>query len=133
METRSLEKVSLLKIRLKESIDAKNISIKELADITEISRATIYRYLSGEMEAKSTALYKLGKALGVSEMWLAGYDIPKQRPPAQQNNDALADAVTRARTNSDFMETIKLVNQVSDTNLQHLNATIQALVQMQNG
>ena len=53
----------------------------ELAHETGLSHSTISRYLSGQMEPKQKAVNRLAIALGVSEMWLWGYDVPKRRTP----------------------------------------------------
>lgn len=59
----------------------------DLAEATGINKATISCYINGKYEPKQTALYKLGMALRVSEMWLAGYDIPMERTEWQLTND----------------------------------------------
>ena len=39
---------------------------------------------------KQESLYKMAKVLNVSEMWLAGYDVPMERPHRQTEKDGLS-------------------------------------------
>lgn len=81
----------------------------ELAERTGISKQSINCYVSGKYEPKQEALYKMGKALDVAEMWLAGYDIPMERPKSQKNNDAISDIVIRLRTDEKFLLAVKKI------------------------
>lgn len=81
----------------------------ELAERTGISKQSINCYVSGKYEPKQEALYKMGKALDVAEMWLAGYDIPMERPKSQKNNDAISDIVVRLRTDEKFLLAVKKI------------------------
>lgn len=38
----------------------------------------ISRYIKGDWEGKQSAVYELAKALGVTEAWLMGYDVPME-------------------------------------------------------
>lgn len=48
----------------------------ELAKRSGISKSSISRYIKGDWEGKQSAVYELAKALGVTEAWLMGYDVP---------------------------------------------------------
>lgn len=95
-----------LKIAMKEA-GKKQV---DLVNETGINRSAISRYLSGEYEPKQTAIYKLAKALDVSEMWLWGYDCAKERPQAQKNNDAIADIILHLRTDNEFLSIVEMLN-----------------------
>ena len=47
---------------------------------------------------------KMAKALDVSEMWLAGYDVPMERPAAQIKNDELAQLIIEIKENEDLKD-----------------------------
>ena len=51
----------------------------DLARATGLGKGGISNYVTGRYEPKSDIISKLAKALGVSEMWLWGYDGPKER------------------------------------------------------
>ena len=106
--------------RLKEALELREMKQVELSEKSGISKPNISCYLSGKYEPKQDALYKMGKALDVAEMWLAGYDIPMERPAAQKENDALADLMERIRKEKDFKEVIFQINSLKPEQLTHI-------------
>ena len=65
--------------RLKEAMDDANMKQADLARATGLSKGGISNYVMGRYEPKSDIISKLAKALNCSEMWLMGYDVPKER------------------------------------------------------
>jgi hypothetical protein len=61
------------------------------------------------MEPKQKAISKMAIALGVSEMWLWGYDVPKSRTPEQKKNDDLIKVIAQLRKDVDFFEVVSLL------------------------
>ena len=55
------------------------MSQSELIKRTGINKGSLSSYLNGRYEPKQKAIYKLSKALNVSEAWLMGYDVPMER------------------------------------------------------
>ena len=51
----------------------------DLVEKTGLGKSAISQYCSGVYEPKQRALYKLAKALDVSEAWLMGYDVGMER------------------------------------------------------
>lgn len=90
------------KNRIAEALSIRNMKQVELAEKTGISRGTINNWLKQRYQPKQKALYTMAKALGVSEMWLAGYDVPMERPLAQIKNDELVQLITEIRENEDL-------------------------------
>lgn len=95
--------------RLREAMTAAGKKQLDLAKATELSHSTISRYLSGQMEPKQKAVSRMAVALGVSEMWLWGYDVPMTRTVAQKKNDAIVGVVSRLRADSDFFDVVSLL------------------------
>ncbi|HCY7018116.1 TPA: helix-turn-helix domain-containing protein [Staphylococcus aureus] len=73
------------KDRLKQIMSERKISQSELSRRTGIGRNSISDYLNGKYEAKQDKVFELAKALNVSEAWLMGFDISKNRKI--ENND----------------------------------------------
>lgn len=96
----------------------------ELAELTGISKQSINCYVSGRYEPKQEALYKMGRALDVAEMWLAGYDIPMERPKEQKNNDALSDIVVMLRTDEEFFSIVDKISKMDPEKRKSLNALL---------
>ncbi len=95
-----------LKIAMKEA-GKKQV---DLVNATGIDKGSISHYVSGKYIPKQDTIYKLAKALDVSEMWLWGYDCAKERPQAQKNNDTIADIVIRLRTDNEFLSIVEMLN-----------------------
>ena len=62
--------------RIKEAMEKRNIKQIELSEKTGIGKSSISTYLSGAYVPKQRNLYKIAKALEVSEAWLMGLDVP---------------------------------------------------------
>lgn len=65
--------------RIKEGLLMRNMKQADLVKLTGIGKSSISTYLSGEYEPKQKNIYKIAKALNVSESWLLGYDVPPER------------------------------------------------------
>lgn len=72
------DKVSTFAQRLRECLDVRQMTQSELAKRSGISKSSISRYIKGDWEGKQSAVYGLAKALGVTEAWLMGYDVPME-------------------------------------------------------
>ena len=66
--------------RLREAMRDTGKTQADLVRETGIGKSNISRYITGRFDPKSDAVYKLAVALNVSEMWLWGCDVPKERP-----------------------------------------------------
>ena len=60
-------------------MEAAQMKQADLARATGLSKGGISNYVMGRYEPKSDIVSKLAKALNCSEMWLMGYDVPKER------------------------------------------------------
>lgn len=114
------ERISSPSERLKEALDIREMKAAELSERSGINKPSISCYLSGRYEPKQEALYKMGRVLDVAEMWLAGYDIPMERPKEQKNNDAISDIVVRLRTDDKFLLAVKRIYNMESDKLDSL-------------
>lgn len=62
--------------RIKEGLRLRNMKQSDLVKLTGIGKSSISTYISGEYEPKQRNIYKIAKALNVSEAWLMGADVP---------------------------------------------------------
>jgi transcriptional regulator with XRE-family HTH domain len=92
--------------RLREALTASGKKQADLVRETGLDRGSISSYLSGKYEPKQKAIYKMARALDVSESWLMGYDVPKYRTADQKKNDQLAQLIVKLRTDEDFYNTV---------------------------
>ncbi|WP_083588902.1 helix-turn-helix domain-containing protein [Clostridium sp. Marseille-P3244] len=65
--------------RIKEALELRNMKQADLVEKTQISKGALSSYISGAYEPKQKNLYKIAKALNVSESWLMGLDVPMER------------------------------------------------------
>ena len=72
--------VDSFKDRLNKAITDRDIKPAELARRTGINKSSITAWLKGDYEAKQDNIFKLSKALGVSEAWLMGIDTASTPP-----------------------------------------------------
>lgn len=78
-------KTSTTAERLQEAMEAAHMKQADLARATGLSKGGISNYVTGRYEPKSDIISKLAKALHCSEMWLWGYDVPKNRIVEQKS------------------------------------------------
>lgn len=110
---------------------AMNLANKKQIDIvreTGIDKGALSSYLKGKYEPKQDVIYKLAKALDVSEMWLWGYDCPMKRLEAQKKNDVQTDIVVRLRTDSEFASLIEGINQLNPDQLASIKQVVDAFL-----
>ena len=104
-----------ISIRLREALDFTGKKQADLVRETGLDRGSISSYLSGKYEPKQKAIYKMAQALDVSEAWLLGYDVPKDRTAEQKKNDDLVQVIAKLRKDPDFFEVVtKLAGLPSD-------------------
>ena len=66
--------------RLKELIEENNINLGVLAEITDLSEATISRYKNNKMAPKTTTVRIIAEHFNINPLWLMGLDEPKYKP-----------------------------------------------------
>ena len=99
--------------RMREAMDAAGLSQSELCERTNIPKSAMSQYLSGAFKPKQERTYLIARALGVSESWLMGYDVPRERTaddPEQQLLDLFRQLNTEGQR-----EAVKLVGMLVQT------------------
>lgn len=112
--------------RLKLAMEMAGKRQTDLVKETGIDKGAISNYLKGRYEPKQDVVYKLAKALSVTEMWLWGYDCNKERSDMQKNNDTLSDIVVRLRTDSEFMEVCSLLYNLDSEKISSVKQLVSA-------
>ena len=113
--------------RLKEAMNAAGKKQADLVRETGLDRGAISSYLSGKYEPKQTAINKLAIALDVSEMWLWGYDVPKERSIAQKKNDDLAQIIVKLRKDPGFYEVVSMIADISEADRETIKPLLATL------
>lgn len=87
------------KNRIEEALNIRGMKQIELAEKSGISKGTINNWIKNKYQPKQKSLLVLARVLNVSEMWLAGYDVPMDRPVKQIEMDELAALINILRKN----------------------------------
>lgn len=124
---KAYERIALTKDRLREAMNAAGKKQADLVRDTGLNRGTISRYLSGEVEPRQDAAYKLALALNVSETWLWGYDVPKERTASQKKNDDLVKIIAQMRKDAKFFEIVSMLADLPTEQYDSLTTIISAL------
>lgn len=105
----NMKRVATAPERLREAMRDAGKKQIDLARETGLSHSTVSRYLSGAVEPRQDATHKLAVVLGVSEMWLWGYDVPKIRTSGQKKNDDLVQVIAKLRKDPEFFEVVSIL------------------------
>ena len=104
--------------RIKQALHLRNMRQADLVNLTGIGKSSIRTYISGEYEPKQKNIYKIAKALDVSEAWLMGLDVPMERKePAIRINDEL---IAKIKNNPKLQELIDILSDASEEGLDTL-------------
>ncbi|MBQ9700101.1 MAG: helix-turn-helix transcriptional regulator [Lachnospiraceae bacterium] len=90
--------------RLREALSLRNMKQVELCERTGIKKASVNNWLAQRWQPKQDAIMKMARVLDVSEMWLAGYDVPMERPLAQKKSDELTQLILDIEADDDLKE-----------------------------
>lgn len=83
--------------RIREALAIRNMKQVELCEKTGIKKSSINNWLGQRWQPKQEPIMKMAKVLDVSEMWLAGYDVPMERPVEQKKSDDLVQLIHSIR------------------------------------
>ena len=110
--------------RIREALQIRNMKQVELSEKTGIPKGTINNWLNQRYQPKQKSLLSLAKALDVSEMWLAGFDVPMERPVQQKKSDELAQLIHSMRKDENLKNLFLSICNLSDDQ----RKTIESLV-----
>ena len=122
-------KVATTSERLRNALDSANMRPADLARLTGISKGSIHHYLTGTYEPKSGAINKMAVALNVTESWLWGYDVAKERENFQKKNDQLVKLVVRMRSDSEFAKAVSMLDNLSPAQFSAILGMLSAMNQ----
>lgn len=105
--------------RIKQRRKELGLSADDLARQLGKDRSTIYRYEKGDIENMPLDILEpIAKVLRTTPQFLMGWE------EVQKNNDALTDIIIRLRTDDDFFEVVKQLNELNPDRLSGLLALL---------
>lgn len=90
--------------RIGEALRMRGLKQVELVEKTGLNKSAINNWINQRWQPKQKSLMIMARALDVSEMWLAGYDVPMERPAAQKKSDELSQLIFEIKENEDLQE-----------------------------
>lgn len=121
------KKITTTSERLKEAMHMSNMKQVDLARATGLSKGGISNYVIGRYEPKSDIISKLAYALDCSEMWLWGYDVPKERQKEQKKSDRISNIIQRLRSDTEFANIIFDLDSLDETKLASIKQLLTVL------
>ena len=101
--------------RIGETLQLRGMKQVELVEKTGLSKAAVNNWIAQRWQPKQRAIMVMAKALDVSEMWLAGYDVPMERPVAQKKSDELNQLIIEIKEHEDLKDLfVSICNLSSD-------------------
>ena len=100
--------------RIKEALQLRGMKQVELCEKAGVNKGALANWISQRWQPKQEGLMKMAKALDVSEMWLAGYDVPMERPVAQIKNDELVQLIFEIKENEDLKDLFTSICSLND-------------------
>lgn len=100
--------------RIREALALRNMKQVELCEKTGIKKSSVNNWLAQRWQPKQNALMKMASVLDVSEMWLAGYNVPPDRPIEQKKSDELAQLIHSIRKDEELKDLITSICTLND-------------------
>lgn len=78
--------------RIAEALSIRGMKAADLVEKTGLSKGSVSHWIKQHWQPKQKAVMLMARALDVSEMWLAGYDAPMEKPVERVKIDSLAQS-----------------------------------------
>jgi transcriptional regulator with XRE-family HTH domain len=101
------------KNRISEALSIRGMKAVELCEKSGVKKASLSHWMKNNWQPKQKPLYKMAQALDVSELWLAGYDVPMERPVEQKKADELATLIHQLRKDSDLLRILTYASKLN--------------------
>lgn len=102
------------KNRIAEALSIRGWRQVDLVERTGIPKNSVNAWVKQKWQPKQKPLMKMAKALDVSEMWLAGYDVPMERPVAQKKSDELTQLIIEIKEHEDLKDLFSSICSLND-------------------
>lgn len=115
------------KNRIAEALSIRGWKQVDLCERTGIKKASINGWIKQNWQPKQESLYKMAKALDVSEMWLAGYDVEMERPASSINVDELTEIIKVLRENDRYRNVVDILIHLDEDNFLLIESIIKKI------
>lgn len=102
------------KNRISEALTMKGWKQVDLSERTGIPKNSINAWVKQKYQPRQKPLMKMAQVFSVSEMWLAGYDVPMERPAAQKKSDELTQLIIEIKEDEDLKDLFSSICSLTD-------------------
>lgn len=102
----------------------------DLVERTGIPKNSINAWVNQKYQPKQNSLMKMAKVLGVSEMWLAGYDVPMERPAAQKKADELTQLIIEIKEDEDLKDLFTSISYLNNDQRKTIESMVNELAKI---
>lgn len=125
-----MERVATTADRLKLIMNERDLRQIDISKQTGIRQGTISHYIAGRLSPKADAVEKMANTLGVSELWLMGYDVPMtaaEVDPETVRNQAIADIALRMQTDDRYRDVVIRLDKLDRKKLDAVAAIVESM------
>lgn len=126
----TMERITTTAHRLNEIMQNRGMKQIDIATTSGIRQGTISHYVGGRLIPKADAIAKLSQTLGVSELWLMGYDVPMtaaEVDPETVRNQAIADIALRMQTDDRYRDVVIRLDKLDRKKLDAVAAIVESM------
>ena len=116
--------------RIAEALSIRGWKQVDLVERTGIAKASINGWVKQNWQPRQKSLMKMAKALDVSEMWLAGYDVPMERPTAQKKSDELTQLIIEIKEHEDLKDLFTSICNLTDDQQNTIKSMVNELAKL---
>ena len=116
--------------RIAEALSLRNMKPVELCEKSGVKKSALSHWTSQHWQPKQKPLMAMARALQVSEMWLAGYDVPMERPKEQIKMDELAKLIHRLRQDEALKKLCLNVAELNNEQFSIINNMVNELLKI---
>lgn len=128
-----MEDIYERKNRIEEALNIRRMKQVELSEKTGISKGALNNWVKQRWQPRQTPLMKMAQVLDVSEMWLAGYDVPMERPIRQKKMDTLSEIIQLLKNNERYLDLASKIRSLNDDQIILIENMVNQLIKIKEG
>lgn len=115
--------------RLVSAMKASDMRQVDLSKLSGIPKGQLSQYMTGKYVPKKSTMKRIANTLGVSELWLMGYDVPMtvEVDPEAVRNQAIADIALRMQTDDRYRDVVIRLDKLDRKKLDAVAAIVESM------
>lgn len=115
--------------RLVSAMKASDMRQVDLSKLSGIPKGQLSQYMTGKYVPKKSTMKRIADTLGVSELWLMGYDVPMtvEVDPEAVRNQAIADIALRMQTDDRYRDVVIRLDKLDRKKLDAVAAIVESM------